>query len=60
LPISSALANIITNYTVLKIEDELVVVKSVDRNANTIEVYDRGYGSTTGVAHADTTLAYIT
>jgi hypothetical protein len=41
LAISADLAGKITNYTVLKIEDELVVVKSVDRDANTIDVYKR-------------------
>lgn len=60
LPVSQALADVITNYTVLEVEDELVVVESVDRTAKTIDVYDRGFGSTTGASHVDTTLAYIT
>jgi hypothetical protein len=40
---------------VLKVEDEVVQVKSVDRTANTIDVKGRGLGGTTGAAHADTT-----
>jgi len=39
----------------MKIEDELVIVKSVDRTGNTIDVYARGAGGTTGVAHATST-----
>lgn len=60
LPIKAWLTAILTNYAVLKIEDELVVVKSVDRANNTIDVYQRWHGWTTGVAHADNTDAYIT
>jgi len=59
LPVSSVLAGIITNYTVLKVEDELVVVKSVNRTANTIEVFKRGAGETTGAIHADAVVAQI-
>jgi hypothetical protein len=44
LPVSADLAGKITNYTVLKVENELVVVKSVDRVGNTIDVYKRGHG----------------
>lgn len=60
LPIKAGLTGILTNYAVLKIEDELVVVKSVDRTNNTIDVFKRGHWGTTGVAHADNTDAYIT
>lgn len=38
---------------VLKVENEVVVVKSVNRAANTIDVYGRGEGSTTAAVHAD-------
>jgi len=51
LSISAALAGIITNYAVLKIENEMVAVKSVNRIANTIEVFARWMGSTTGATH---------
>lgn len=40
---------------VLKIESEVVQVKSVNRTANTIDVKGRGLGGTTAAAHADTT-----
>ena len=60
LPISTDLAGKITNYTVLLVEDELVVVKSVDRTAETIDVYQRGHGWTTGATHADEIEAEIT
>ena len=60
LPISAGLAGVLTNYAVLQVEDELVVVKSVDRTANTIEVYQRGYGSTTAAAHDNWVEAFIT
>lgn len=53
LPITAALAGVITNYAVLKVENEIVVVKSVDRTANTIEVFKRGAGATTPAAHND-------
>ena len=60
LDISADLAWKITNYTVIKVEDELVVVKSVNRTANTIDVFQRGHGSTTAAAHADEVDALIT
>jgi len=40
---------------VLKVEDEVVQVKSVDRSANTIDVKGRGLGGTTAAAHANAT-----
>lgn len=36
---------------VLKIENEVVIIKSVDRSAGTISVYRRGEGDTTAAAH---------
>lgn len=59
LPVSATLAGLVTNYTLLQVEDEQVVVKSVDRTANTIDVYKRGHGGTTGAAHANTVSAKI-
>lgn len=59
LPISAVLAGLITNYAVLKVEDEIVVVKSVDTGANTIDVFKRGAGETTAVIHADLVVADI-
>lgn len=37
---------------VLKVGDEVVIVKSVDRSANTIDVLARGAGGTTAAAHS--------
>ena len=60
LPIASSGVNGLTVGCVLKIEDEIVIVKSVDRSANTIDVFGRGLGGTTGVAHtAATTVSVI-
>ena len=44
----------------MKVEDELVVVKSVDRTANTIDIFKRGHGGTTPATHADQSDALIT
>jgi len=55
LPLPTASIALITVGDVLKVEDEHVVVKSVDRSAETIDVWKRGFGGTTGAAHVDTT-----
>lgn len=60
LTVSADLAGKITNYTVLKVEDELVVVKSVNRSTNKIEVFKRWHGGTTPASHADQSDALIT
>ena len=59
LPISAELAALVNVGDVLKIENEYVVVKSVNRTANTIDVSARGHGGTTGVAHVATTAIHI-
>lgn len=46
---------VITVGMVLKVEDEVVVVSDVDRSGNTIDVFERGAGSTSAATHADTT-----
>ena len=51
LPISSATIDRITIGDVLKFNDEIVVVKAVDRTGNTIDVYERGAGETSGAQH---------
>jgi len=51
LPIDASEIDRITVGDVLLIEDEIVVVKSIDRGANTIDVYERGVGETTAAAH---------
>lgn len=59
LPISTELAALINVGDVLRIENEYVIVKSVDRTGKTIDVYARGHGGTTGAAHAVDTAIYI-
>lgn len=51
LPISSGTIDRITIGDVLLFASEIVVVSVVDRGANTIDVYERGSGETTGVQH---------
>lgn len=55
LPMAEAQVAVLTVGMVMKVEDEVVVVSDVDRSANTIDVYERGAGSTDGAVHADTT-----
>jgi hypothetical protein len=55
LPVDATSIKGLTVGSVLKVEDEYVVVKSADRTANTIDVWSRGAGGTTGAIHADTT-----
>lgn len=51
LPVTAADAAIITKGDVLLVDDEIVVIKSVDRGANTIDVFERGAGETTAAVH---------
>ena len=51
LPVSSATIDRLTIGDILLVESEIVVVKSVDRGANTIDVYERGAGDSTAVVH---------
>lgn len=51
LSVSAALAWALTNYAVIKVDNEIVAVKSVDRVANTIEVYARGMWDTVAASH---------
>lgn len=55
LPMTASAVGILTVGDVMKVESEYVVVESVDRSANTIDVVARGAGGTTGAAHVDTT-----
>lgn len=61
LVISDATARIINIGDVVKAEDEVVIVKAVDRTvgAATIDVYSRGHGSTDPAAHVAGTVLYI-
>jgi len=51
LPVSASYIDRITVGDVLKVENEIVVVKAVDRTGNTIDVYERGAGESNPVAH---------
>lgn len=57
LPVSASVAAQLTKNDVLLIEDEIVVVSNVDRSGNTIDVYERGAGETTGAAHGTSAVA---
>jgi hypothetical protein len=59
LGIDSVLATLINVGDVLRVQDEYVVVKAVDRTAEEIDVYGLGFGGTTPAAHAATTPIYI-
>jgi len=54
LEVTAATIDRITIGDVLLCEDEIVVVASVDRSGNTIDVYERGAGESTAVAHTGT------
>lgn len=51
LPVSSGTIDRITVGDVLLVESEIVVVKSVDRTGNDIDVYERGAGDSTAATH---------
>jgi hypothetical protein len=53
LPMTAAALAGLTIGCTLKVESEVVVVKDIDRSANTIDVFARGMGGTTAAAHAD-------
>lgn len=55
LPMNASAIGVLSVGDVLEIEDEQVIVKSVDRTANTIDVFGRGHASSTAASHADTT-----
>jgi len=52
LPMTAASVVGLTIGTVIKVDSEVVVVKSVNRSANTIDVFARGAGGTTAATHA--------
>lgn len=59
LPITSGTIDRLTIGDILLVDDEIVVVKAVDRNGNTIDLYERGAGDTTGATHATSAVAKI-
>jgi len=54
LPVPAASLKGLTTGVVMKVESEITIVKSVNRSANTIDVFGRGLGGTTAATHADT------
>jgi len=59
LPINASYIDRITVGDILLVDSEIVVVKSVDRSGNTIDVYERGAGDTTGATHSTGATAKI-
>ncbi len=51
LPVSASYIDRITVGDVVLVENEVLVVKAVDRSGNTIDVYERGAGESSPVAH---------
>ena len=54
LEITSGTIDRLTVGDILLVDSEIVVVASVDRSGNTIDVYERGAGDTTGAQHTGT------
>ena len=59
LPVTSGTIDRITVGDILLVDAEIVVVKTVNRGANTIDVYERGAGDTAGATHATSAVAKI-
>lgn len=59
LPVTAADAAILTVGDILLVEDEIVVVKSVNRTGNTIDLYERGAGETDAAAHGTSAVSVM-
>lgn len=59
LPITAGTIDRLTVGDILLVDSEIVVVKSVDRTGNTIDVYERGAGDTSGATHTAVTAKII-
>lgn len=59
LPVTSGDAAILTVGDILLVDDEIVVVKSVNRTANTIDLYERGSGETDAAAHGTSAVSVL-
>lgn len=59
LPILSTTIDRITIGDILLVDSEIVVVSAVDRSGNTIDVYERGAGDTSGATHLTAAVAKI-
>lgn len=55
LPMAAANTNKLIPGMILKVENEIVIVKTVNNSAHTIDVWSRGAAGTSGAAHVDTT-----
>lgn len=52
LPVSAEFAQLVNVGDVLRVGNEFVVVKTVNRTGNTVDIYGRGHGGTTVGTHA--------
>lgn len=59
LPILSTTIDRLTIGDILLVDSEIVVVSAVDRSGNTIDVYERGAGDTSGATHLTAAVAKI-
>jgi len=59
LAISAQFAQLVNVGDVLRIGNEFVVVKSVNRTGNTVDLYGRGHGGTTAAGHIATSTIFI-
>jgi hypothetical protein len=59
LAISAQFAQLVNVGDVLRIWNEFVVVKSVNRTGNTVDLYGRGHGGTTAAGHVATSTIFI-
>lgn len=59
LPITAGTIDRVTIGDILLVDSEIVVVSAVDRSGNTIDVYERGAGDTSGATHTTSTVAKI-
>lgn len=55
LAMNASAIGILSVGDVLEVESEQVIVKAVDRSANTIDVFSRGHAGSTAASHADNT-----
>lgn len=59
LPVTSGTIDRITIGDILLVDSEIVVVSAVDRSGNTIDVYERGAGDTSGATHLSAVVAKV-
>jgi len=59
MPVSAGTIDRLTIGDILLVENEIVVVKTVDRSGNTVDVYERGAGESTAVAHGTSAITAL-